>query len=158
MNRRSFAFRGIVASGVSVMGSSAVMQPAQGQSLYIYVCMYVFGLLLVNYLKLAFFVLLIKCSLAKFCFVLLQGLKDCLSNQKVITSGHGGVTRYIMLYKEKVLLQFLFMVLVLLYFIGGLVQLPFLCLPFLLDRYFLMNELEKQFSWMLTVYDFGTRS
>ncbi|XP_023552597.1 pheophytinase, chloroplastic-like [Cucurbita pepo subsp. pepo] len=30
MNRRSFAFRGIVASEVSVMGSSVVMQPAQG--------------------------------------------------------------------------------------------------------------------------------
>ncbi|XP_022981525.1 pheophytinase, chloroplastic-like [Cucurbita maxima] len=30
MNRRSFAFRGIVASGVSVTGSSAVIQPAQG--------------------------------------------------------------------------------------------------------------------------------
>lgn len=30
MNRRSFGFRGIVASGVSVMGSSAVIQPAQG--------------------------------------------------------------------------------------------------------------------------------
>ena len=37
MNRRSFAFRGIVASGVSVMGSSAVIQPAQGRNLYIYV-------------------------------------------------------------------------------------------------------------------------
>lgn len=31
MNRRGFALRGIVASGVSVMGSSLVTEPVQGQ-------------------------------------------------------------------------------------------------------------------------------
>lgn len=31
MNRRGFAFKGIVASGVSVMGSSLITEPVQGQ-------------------------------------------------------------------------------------------------------------------------------
>ncbi len=30
MSRRGFAFKGIVASGVSVMGSSLITEPAQG--------------------------------------------------------------------------------------------------------------------------------
>ena len=36
MNRRSFALKGIVASGVSVMGSSLAAQPAQGWFFFIY--------------------------------------------------------------------------------------------------------------------------
>lgn len=31
MNRRGFAFKGIVASGVSVMGSSVITEPVKGQ-------------------------------------------------------------------------------------------------------------------------------
>lgn len=45
--------------------------------------------------------------------------------------GHGGVTKSIMLYKEKALRLFLFTVLVLLHFIGGLLfNFLYLCLVF----------------------------